>query len=116
MVDALILLAVIVLMIFAVKGSIKHFKGESPCCQRGEPEQNAKKLDGVIIKEKDFKIAGMRCANCAYRVEKAINRIDGVSSRVDFPSGTAHVSYSSLVDDDSIIEAVRSSGYDVKKA
>ena len=30
MVDAIIVLIVIVLLIFALKGTLKHFKGESP--------------------------------------------------------------------------------------
>ena len=35
MVDAIIVLIVIVLLIFALKGTLKHFKGESPCCGGG---------------------------------------------------------------------------------
>ena len=35
MVDIIIVLLVIVLLGFALKGSIKHFKGDSPCCGGG---------------------------------------------------------------------------------
>ena len=35
MVDAIIVLIVIVLLIFSLKGTLKHFKGESPCCGGG---------------------------------------------------------------------------------
>ncbi len=35
MVDIIIVLIVIVLLGFALKGSIKHFKGEGPCCGGG---------------------------------------------------------------------------------
>ena len=35
MVDAIIVLIVIVLLIFALKGTLKHFKGESPFCGVG---------------------------------------------------------------------------------
>ncbi len=39
MADSIILLFVLVIIIFAVKGSIKHFKGEGGCCgRRGEKE------------------------------------------------------------------------------
>ena len=38
MVDIIIVLIVIVLLGFALKGSIKHFKGESPCCGGGGGE------------------------------------------------------------------------------
>ena len=35
MVDIIILLIVLVIIIFAVKGTIKHFKGEGACCGGG---------------------------------------------------------------------------------
>ena len=35
MVDIIIVLIVIVLLGLALKGSIKHFKGEGPCCGGG---------------------------------------------------------------------------------
>ena len=35
MADSIILLFVLVIIIFAVKGSIKHFKGEGGCCGGG---------------------------------------------------------------------------------
>ena len=33
--DAIILLVVVFVMIYAVKGTIKHFKGEGACCGGG---------------------------------------------------------------------------------
>ena len=33
--DAIILLVVVLVMIYAVKGTIKHFKGEGACCGGG---------------------------------------------------------------------------------
>ena len=35
MTDAVILALVAALMFFAVRGAVKHFKGESPCCGGG---------------------------------------------------------------------------------
>lgn len=35
MVDIIVVLIVVVLLGFALKGSIKHFKGDSPCCGGG---------------------------------------------------------------------------------
>ena len=32
MVDTIIVLIVIVLLVFALKGSLKHFRGEGTCC------------------------------------------------------------------------------------
>ena len=43
MVDTIIVLIVIVLLVFALKGSLKHFRGEGTCCGgsgTGRPENN----------------------------------------------------------------------------
>ena len=43
MVDAIIILVVVVLLIFALKGSIKHFRGEGACCGGGSGSVKTKK-------------------------------------------------------------------------
>ncbi len=56
MVDIIIVLIVIVLLGFALKGSIKHFKGESPCCGGGGGEIVLdipdKKLENPILERR----------------------------------------------------------------
>ena len=58
-VDIIIVLIVIVLLGFALKGSIKHFKGESPCCGGGSGEIVLdipdKKLENPILGKKVLK-------------------------------------------------------------
>ena len=54
MVDAIIILVVVVLLIFALKGSIKHFRGEGACCGGGSGSVKTKKakkktLDGPVV-------------------------------------------------------------------
>ena len=65
MVDAIIVLIVIVLLIFALKGTLKHFKGESPCCGGGsgliKTEIEEKVLDHPAIDQKTVKISGLHC-------------------------------------------------------
>ena len=39
----------------------------------------------------DLAIGGMTCASCAVRIEKKLNRLDGVAATVNFATGTAHV-------------------------
>ena len=36
MADTIIILVVVVILIFALKGSIRHFRGEGACCGGGE--------------------------------------------------------------------------------
>jgi len=40
MADIIIILIVIILLGLALKGSIKHFKGEGPCCGGGSESKN----------------------------------------------------------------------------
>jgi Cu+-exporting ATPase len=39
----------------------------------------------------DLKLAGMTCAACAARIEKVLNRVDGVRAEVNFATESAHV-------------------------
>ena len=50
MVDGLIILIVIVLLFFAMKGSVKHFKGEGACCGGSHSSEKAevKMLLGIF--------------------------------------------------------------------
>ena len=41
----------------------------------------------------EFTLYGMTCAACATRIEKVLNRIDGVSATVNFATETAHIRY-----------------------
>lgn len=77
----IILIAVVVL---AAGSGAKHFKGQGGCCGGGgELRPEHKKLDGPVAEEKIISIDGMSCENCRNRVERAINKIDGASARVN---------------------------------
>ena len=68
MADIIIVLIVIILLGLALKGSIKHFKGEGPCCGGGSGNSKKPKtkfLDGPVIGRKMLKISGMHCEHCA---------------------------------------------------
>lgn len=115
MVDAVILLLVLIVMIFAVKGSIRHFRGEGPCCGGGSTpaaEVN-KKLDRPVIGETVIRIGGMHCEHCRQNVADALNRIDGVSAKVDIKKGQAVVAYDRAVDAAVLKKAVEDAGYTV---
>src|SRR6266567_2944917 len=58
-------------------------------------------------------IEGMTCASCAVRIEKKLNRLDGVAAAVNFATETASVHYDpARVQLDELIETVRTTGYD----
>ncbi len=48
------------------------------------------------IKKAEIKVAGMACAGCSGAVEKALSRLEGVTSaKVDLAKKTAYVDYDS---------------------
>ena len=63
-----------------------------------------------------FELVGMSCASCARSIETTLNATDGVrSAAVNFASEKATVEYDEeLVDEERLLEAVRSAGYDAR--
>ncbi|MFF1285541.1 heavy metal translocating P-type ATPase [Streptomyces sp. NPDC058299] len=56
-------------------------------------------------------IGGMTCASCAARVEKKLNRMDGVSATVNFATEKARVAYADGVEVADLIATVEKTGY-----
>jgi Cu+-exporting ATPase len=62
--------------------------------------------------EVDLEIEGMTCASCAHRIERRLNRLDGVDASVSFAAERAHVRYPVELATHDLIEVVRRAGYD----
>ena len=61
--------------------------------------------------EIDLAIGGMTCASCAARVEKRLNRMDGVTAEVNFATEKARVRVPEGVGADDLIAQVEATGY-----
>jgi P-type Cu+ transporter len=59
----------------------------------------------------ELAIGGMTCASCAARVEKRLNRIDGVTATVNYATEKASVRFPGGVCEDELIAAVEKAGY-----
>ncbi len=60
----------------------------------------------------DLELTGMTCAACANRIEKKLNRLDGVTATVNYATEKATVHFDSgHVSADQLVEAVESIGY-----
>ena len=117
MVDIIIVLIVIALLVLALKGSIKHFKGEGACCGCGSgsvvldiPE---KKLENPVLGKKVLKVSGMHCEHCVKAVTEAIKKVDGASAKVNLSQNEAVVSYDRELDEENLKRVVKDAGYRV---
>ena len=63
------------------------------------------------VRGAELAISGMTCASCAARIEKKLNRLDGVSAVVNLATETAHVTFPAAVRPEDLISAVERAGY-----
>ena len=59
----------------------------------------------------ELSIGGMTCASCAARIEKKLNKLDGVTATVNFATEKAAVSFPGTVTSDDLIAVVERTGY-----
>ncbi|HWT93392.1 MAG TPA: heavy metal-associated domain-containing protein, partial [Solirubrobacteraceae bacterium] len=60
----------------------------------------------------DLPISGMTCASCAARIEKRLNKLDGVSASVNYATEKATVDFDpATVEPEALVAAVESAGY-----
>ena len=81
--------------------------------QKSENQKNHINMEGITM-TKTMKIEGMMCGHCEARVKKALEALAGVeSAEVSHEKGTAVVSMSADVADDTLKEAVEAQDYKV---
>ncbi len=59
----------------------------------------------------ELSISGMTCASCANRIEKRLNKLDGVTATVNYATEKAAVSYAEGIDPDDLVAQVEAAGY-----
>jgi Cu+-exporting ATPase len=59
----------------------------------------------------DLAIEGMTCASCANRIERKLNKLEGVTASVNYATEHATVSYAGAVTTDDLVAAVEAAGY-----
>ncbi|GHB38677.1 carbonate dehydratase [Streptomyces viridiviolaceus] len=65
--------------------------------------------------EIELAIGGMTCASCAARIEKKLNRMDGVTATVNYATEKAKVHYSGDVSVPELIATVEATGYTARE-
>ncbi|WP_457492796.1 heavy metal translocating P-type ATPase, partial [Streptomyces sp. P5_D11] len=61
--------------------------------------------------EAELAIGGMTCASCAARIEKKLNRMDGVTATVNYATEKARVEFGAATRLDDVIATVEKTGY-----
>ena len=59
----------------------------------------------------ELAITGMTCASCAMRIERKLNKLDGVQATVNYATETARVDYPASISQDELVAAVEAAGY-----
>ena len=63
----------------------------------------------------DLPIEGMTCASCAARIERRLNKLDGVTASVNYATERAAVEYDpARVTPAALVEAVEETGYSAR--
>ena len=65
----------------------------------------------VALRALDLPVTGMTCASCAARIEKKLNKLDGVIASVNYATETAHVVFPDHLDPAELVATVEKSGY-----
>ena len=69
-------------------------------------------VDAEAARERiDLAIDGMTCSSCAARIEKRLNRIDGVTATVNYATEQANVTHGPTVSTEDLIAQVEAAGY-----
>ncbi|MFD1049658.1 cation transporter, partial [Kibdelosporangium lantanae] len=61
--------------------------------------------------EVELAIGGMTCASCANRIERKLNKVDGVSATVNYATEKAKVTYPDTLTADDLVKVVETAGY-----
>lgn len=57
---------------------------------------------------------GMKSGECSQKIEAALNKLEGITAKVDLNAGTSTVYSAKYIDDKQIIDIIEKSGYHVR--
>ena len=66
---------------------------------------------GTAVIEAELVVGGMTCGACAARIERRLNRLDGVAATVNYATGRAYFTSTGGRDPAELIGVIESAGY-----
>ena len=112
---AIVLLILIVIVLFSIRGYLK--KTRYGCCGSGGGEQRVKPEDrkpAHFPYEYEAGVENMKCQNCAVRVENAFHEREGFLAKVNLKEKRAVIRSKTPVPEEEIQRIIRKSGYEVR--
>ncbi|WP_455719813.1 heavy-metal-associated domain-containing protein [Agathobacter sp.] len=109
MITIIIIAVIIIIAAIGLRETIKHSKGEGACCGGGamkEDEEPSVVLDGEIVMKATVHIDGMHCMNCKNSVTRSLQKLGGVSAKVDLNDNAAYITATREVSDEEITFAI----------
>ncbi len=64
-----------------------------------------------VSEDLELTIGGMTCASCAARIEKKLNKVEGVTASVNYATEKAKVTYTGDVTAEDLVAVVEATGY-----
>lgn len=112
--NAIIIVILVIILIFAVKGSVQHMMGEGECCGGGSRQKKVKKKKlQKVLATKSVQIEGMTCDKCRMRVENALNSVEDINAKVCLHKKEAIVKIGKEIDDGTLEGIIKKQGYEV---
>jgi Cu+-exporting ATPase len=65
----------------------------------------------LLTSEVELQITGMTCASCANRIERKLNKLDGVTASVNYATEKAKVAFPSSLEPADLLRTVEQAGY-----
>jgi P-type Cu+ transporter len=65
----------------------------------------------ALTERLELPITGMTCASCANRIERKLNKLDGVTATVNYATETAYIEHGDGLGVEQLISAVEAAGY-----
>lgn len=116
-----IVLVFAIVLVIAVRATIRHFRGEGGCCGGAADPPTPDKPLGAVVDRRELVLDGLHCMKCVARVKSALEAIPGVAaevtlqpqSKLSIGYGLAIVSMDRDIPDDDLRKAVEAQGFRV---